>query len=134
MSRRMYLDASALVKFVLSEPASESLRRFLAAQETPVTSRIATVEVPRAIRRAVDMTPDHEMLLATLWEVTTVLEVDPQLAHAASSMDPPTLRSLDAIHLATAMSIGDELEAVITYDTRLADAARAQGLNVVALA
>ncbi len=132
MRRRPYADASALVKLVLSEPESEPLLEYLQAHGTALTSRIATVEVARAVERVVEMTPAHTAVLAAIWETATVIELDARLATEAVRIGPRTLRSLDAIHLASALSVGDELEAMITYDARLADAARARGMTVVA--
>jgi predicted nucleic acid-binding protein len=60
-----------------------------------------------------------------------IVELDEAIASTAAGIDPPQLRSLDAIHLAAALAIGDDLEAFICYDARLADAARAAGLTVV---
>lgn len=132
MSPRIYADSSALVKLILTEPESESFRRFLAGHAPALTSRISTIEVPRAIRRVMQPTAAHEALLSAVWDTTTVMEVDVHVARAASSLEPQTLRSLDAIHLASALAIRGELDAFITYDSRLADAARAHGLSVIA--
>jgi predicted nucleic acid-binding protein len=132
VSRRAYVDASALVKLVLSEPESEALSRHLQAFDSALTSRIATIEVPRAVQRVVEVTPAHEAAMAAVWEAATIIELDASLAGEASRIGPAALRTLDAIHLATALAVGDELDEVITYDARLADAARAHGLTVVA--
>jgi predicted nucleic acid-binding protein len=59
------------------------------------------------------------------------IELDEAIARAAGAAVPPSLRSLDAIHLASALSVSDELDALVTYDQRLADAARAAGLSVI---
>lgn len=61
-----------------------------------------------------------------------IVELDETIASAAARVEPPSLRSLDAIQLASALAIGEELEAVVTYDRRMADAARAAGLAVMA--
>ncbi len=62
----------------------------------------------------------------------TLIEMDSPILEAAALVDPAGLRSLDAIHLATALSLGEELGALVTYDARLADAARTHGLTVFA--
>lgn len=73
---------------------------------------------------------------AEAWQRTmqglVVIELERRIGEAAAAVDPATLRSLDAIHLATALSLGAELDAFVTYDARLADAARAAGITVVA--
>ena len=94
-----------------------------------MASRLAVIECRRAARRA-----SHRRLLQTVdqvLEAVYLLEITPAIINEAARVDPPFLRSLDAIHLATALSIDDEALEVITYDERFADAARANGLSVV---
>lgn len=128
-----YLDASALVKLATREVETDALRDHLPRYSSRATSRLTAVEVPRALARrgpesvAVGGDPVAETL-----EGVMVVELDDAIASAAAALGPPSLRSLDAIHLASALSIGDELEAFITYDRRQADAAQAAGLSVVA--
>jgi predicted nucleic acid-binding protein len=74
---------------------------------------------------------DEEQVRAVLSGLQFV-EVDGRISTLAASVAPRTLRSLDAIHLASALTVREELEAVVTYDGQLADAARAAGLEVVA--
>jgi predicted nucleic acid-binding protein len=132
VAARLYVDASALVKLVLREPETEALRAYLMARLAPMTSRIATVEVRRAIGRAIerDMEGPQEEALLAIWERVDVIELDAAIAASAARMAPPTIRSLDAIHLASALAVGDELDAFVTYDMRLADAAARAGLTV----
>ena len=127
---RPYVDSSALVRLVREEPESHALREFLITRRAPVTNRIATVEVRRALLRA-GREPDFEALTA-IWKRVELVEMDAAIAESAASLGPPTLRSLDAIHLNSALSLGDDLEAFVTYDARLAKAARGHGLPVVA--
>ena len=128
-----YLDASAIVKLAALEPETDALREHVGRYDSRITSRIATVEVPRALARrgaesvAVGLEPIREVL-ANL----QLVELDESIAARAAELGPPSLRSLDAIHLASALAIGEELAALVTYDVRLADAARASGLEVVA--
>jgi len=125
----VYLDSSALVKLIVAERESEALRGFLQDRPIHVSCALARVEVPRAvaghgvaaIARARDVL-DHVRLLA----------VDDALLDAAANLPPRTLRSLDAIHLAAARSFGTALDLIVTYDTRMADAAIAAGLRCVA--
>jgi predicted nucleic acid-binding protein len=128
-----YLDASAIVKLVADEAETEALRQWSGARTTCVTSRVSTVEVPRVLRRkggtAIELAagPLEDALRAFI-----MLELDPSIAERAAGLAPSTLRSIDAIHLASALAIAPELEAIVTYDRRLADAARDAGLRVVA--
>jgi predicted nucleic acid-binding protein len=65
-------------------------------------------------------------------ESVTLVEVTTAVFEEAGRLDPPTLRSLDALHLAAALDLGDDLEGVVTYDERLAEAAMSNGVAVVA--
>lgn len=127
-----YLDASALVKLATSEAETAALRAHCAGYDVRITSRLATVEVTRALlRRGLE----SAALADAVGEAFTglaVLELDEAVADAAGRVAPSVLRSLDAIHLASAMAVGDELGVVLTYDRRLADAAREAALSVVA--
>jgi predicted nucleic acid-binding protein len=125
----VYLDASALVKLVLPEPESFALLAFLADRPRQLSSRLSTVEVARALRRRGGY--DEERLRAVISQLT-FRELDRELATAAGRLGPSGLRTLDAVHLATALSIQAEVETFVTYDARLADAARSHGLAVVA--
>jgi predicted nucleic acid-binding protein len=124
-----YVDSSALLKLALREPETAALEADLAEREGLVASRLAVVECRRAARRA-----SHRRVLQTVDEILEaiyLIEVTPAILDAAAAADPPILRSLDAIHLATAMSVADPVMDVITYDERFADAARSRGLAVV---
>jgi len=126
-----YLDASALVKLATQEAESDALRRDLAGYRDRLTSRLATVEVPRAIaRRGPESVAAAGDAVERTLETVTVIELDDDVASVAAGLEPARLRSLDAIHLASALVIRDELSAFVTYDTRLAAAARAAGLTV----
>ena len=83
----------------------------------------------RAVRRvAPELTSRADAVVAQV----SVVEVSETIRASAASLEPATVRSLDALHLATAIEIGDALDAVITYDVRMADAARSLGLAVSA--
>jgi predicted nucleic acid-binding protein len=103
------------------------LRAFLREHPLRLTSRIATVEVPRVVARHRAAATGH---LSAAFKLVALIEVSPELAAAAARVPPPSLRTLDAIHLASAQSVREDLAAFVTYDTRLADAARAAGLHV----
>lgn len=126
-SSSLYLDSSALVKLVDEEVESVALRA--AVDDSPIVScNLARTEVIRAARR-------KSMLITTtarkLLSEIDLVHLDDELLDLAGELDPP-LRSLDAIHLAAALELGDELEAVVTYDARMTAAARALGLPVIA--
>ncbi|HJP71502.1 MAG TPA: type II toxin-antitoxin system VapC family toxin, partial [Candidatus Limnocylindria bacterium] len=97
-----------------------------------ITSRVATIEVRRAVSRVVTIGPEHEAVLSATWMGSHIVELDESLAEAAARIGPSLLRSLDAVHLATAISVTEEAGDFVTYDRRLADAARSLGLSVVA--
>lgn len=126
MTALAYLDASAVVKLVIDEPESMTLLHWYHESDRIITSRVGVVEVRRAVNRREH---DPSQLLAVL-ERLEVFEVDPEVDRLASGIMPLALRTLDAIHLATALSIPG-LGAFVTYDDRLADAARAAGLPLV---
>ena len=130
--RTCYLDASALVKLATPEAETDALRTELGTYDARVTSRLATVEVARALRRRGAASAGLGDAVAEAFTGLAIVELDEAIAEPAGRMDPATLRSLDAIHLASALALGSELGAVVTYDTRLADAARAAGLEVIA--
>lgn len=123
-----YLDSSALVKMVIQEPETEPLLAFLRMQPRQVTSRLATVEVPRAVARR---GPAGLQRAADVLASLDLVELDGALALAAAAVEPVNLRTLDAIHIATALALRDDLVAVVSYDHRLVAAARAAGLQVV---
>jgi predicted nucleic acid-binding protein len=91
---------------------------------------LAVVECHRAVTRAGGAASRHASVDRVLASCT-VLRFDEALIRLAGRIGPAPLRSLDAIHLASALSIGDYPEAFVTYDERLADAARAVGLKVL---
>ncbi|MBK9239858.1 MAG: type II toxin-antitoxin system VapC family toxin [Acidobacteria bacterium] len=127
--RPVYLDASAIVKLVVPEAETDALISALAEWPDRVTSVVARVEVHRALRRA-GATPSQRTRADAVLAGLVLIRVDePVLARAVALRDPH-LRALDAIHLATALSLGDDPEAFIAYDTRLAQAAKTQRLPV----
>lgn len=121
----VYLDASAIVKLVIKEAESNALRRFLRARPVPVSSALSRVEVLRAVRRQSDEATAHARdLLGRI----QLIRVDDEILAAASLLAPHALRSLDAIHLASAAALGVDLEGVLTYDASMSEAARLLGL------
>lgn len=124
---RVYLDASAAVKLVVSEAETASVRKFLAGEGTRISSRVLAVELMRAVARASSASLDQAR---SLLEAIEFIELNSEIAERAARLEPVGLRSLDAIHLASALAVADELDAFVTYDARQADAARALGLPV----
>lgn len=123
----LYADTSALAKLVLSERESGALREYLRARGPLVSSALAVTELGRATRR---LRPELEAQAMQLLAATVLIEVDRELLTDAATVAPIDVRTLDAIHIASALALGDELEVVLTYDTRMAAAARVAGLRV----
>ncbi len=127
---RLYLDSSALVKLVQREPESEPLRTYLRTHrgDDRVSSELARVEVIRSVLGGGPPAIAHaRRQLARLYLVV----IDRGVLERAATLAPTTLvRSLDAIHLATAELIGTELRAVVTYDQRMVLVAASLGLSV----
>jgi predicted nucleic acid-binding protein len=124
----IYLDSSALLKLLHEEIESATLASWLAAHaETPiVSSELAKVEVARACRRINPATlPQATALLAGL----DLIALSGAVIDEAANVEGTTLRSLDAIHLASALSIQAQLSAFVAYDHRLAEAAATAGLE-----
>jgi uncharacterized protein len=124
----LYLDSSALVKLVVPEPESGALREALRAWPERVSSVVAEIEVERVARRIGGGTIRRaRSVLARLG----LVELDEKVRSSAARLAPPELRTLDAVHLATALSLGDDLGALCAYDQRLALAATARGATVL---
>ncbi len=125
----VYLDASALVKIILFERETDALREFLRTRPERVTSIVSAAEISRAIRRGTSQKADRRRA-EDLLEGIGLLPLDEKVARTAGNLDPLALPSLDAIHLATALSLGRDLGAFVAYDTRLLEAARRLRLPV----
>lgn len=125
-----YLDTSALVKLVVAESETAALRAWLAAAERePVSCDLARTELLRAVRR---VAPDRAVQARSVLDAITLMTVTTATFEEAGRLDPTLLRSLDAVHLAAALSLGDDLDGLVTYDDRLAEAAQGNGVAVVA--
>lgn len=126
----IYLDSAALVKLVRLEPFTSELVAWLNARPgVPlVCSVLAEVEVPRAIRKvAPDALAAVPATLARLYR----LEIDTVVRSSAAALAEPSLRTHDAIHVATAAGLGADLQAFVSYDQRLLQTAGELGLPVV---
>ncbi len=123
-----FLDSSAIVKLALAEPESGALETFLGDVRF-ASSALARTEVIRAIHRR---EPPRLERGRALVEQAQLVEVTTAVLERAARLDPPSLRSLDAIHLASALLLGDELEAFVAYDERLLAAASGLGMPIAA--
>ncbi|MFE4213376.1 type II toxin-antitoxin system VapC family toxin [Streptomyces sp. NPDC056844] len=127
----IYLDSAAVVKLVHAESESHALRAWLDARvDTAWTSSVLTeVETSRALARHA---PAALVRLPSVLDLIDMVDLDAGVRILAQTVRPATVRSLDAIHLATALRGRSRLTAFLTYDKRLADAAREAGLPVEA--
>ncbi|BBZ49330.1 type II toxin-antitoxin system VapC family toxin [Mycobacterium heidelbergense] len=126
----IYLDSSAIVKLAVREPESDALRRYLRTHRPRVSSALARTEVMRALlRQGESARKAGRRALAGL----DLLRLDNRVLDLAGGLLPFDLRSLDAIHLATAQRLGADLGRLCTYDDRMRDAAEALGMTVIAL-
>ncbi len=125
----IYLDASALITLVTGRPYATQLRDFLAGRPAmPMgTSTIGFVETVRTLDRVGDYPDAMSDLVRTFTEILVTEEV----RDAAAAL-PGGVRTLDAIHLASAQIIGPALNVLITYDKRMLDVARSIGLPTAA--
>jgi predicted nucleic acid-binding protein len=121
----VYADSSALVKLIVSEPESTALEDYLSAGSLLVTSRIAVVEVSRAVALA---NPEAAAATAELLRDCMLVSVTAPLLAAARELCSATVRTLDAIHLASALKV--EPDELLAYDRRLVNAALENGLSV----
>lgn len=124
----LYLDPSAIVKLVAREPETPDLVEVLRADPVAISSALAWTEVIRAVRRA-----RGRIVRATeVLEGIAFVPVDEGILRAAAGLEPVGLRTLDAIHVATALSLREDISSLVVYDRHLAKAAAAVGIPVVA--
>lgn len=126
-----YLDSSAIVKFAVEEQetaALEAWRHGLGVEDVLMTCELAVAEVVRAVGR---VGGDLDFALGHL-DALEQLVIDRDLLLAAGQIEPVAVRTLDAIHLAAATATGEDLAGVVTYDERMAAAARAIGVSTLA--
>jgi hypothetical protein len=126
MAELIYLDASACVKLMLAEPESSALEEALKSVERLVASEILEVEVMRATQRG-----GGEVAVARAQlEGVRLLPLSDGIRRRASELTPLSISSLDAIHIATALELGERLDGLFTYDEQMAVAASDAGLEV----
>ena len=125
-----YLDTSAAVKLVVAERGSAALRRWLGPRDDGMfSSDVLRTELLRATRI---VAPERMVQARAILESLILVRLTTSMCERAAMLEPSGLRSLDALHLAAALGVGDELEGMVTYDRRLAAGAAALGLRVVA--
>ncbi len=122
-----YVDSSALAKLILDEADASAMRRWYVEAEQVACSVVGTIETRRAVARKVDAPDRVDLILRSVIR----LDIDAGIARVAAALPPLALRTLDAIHLASALTLISELDAFVTYDDRLAAAARTVGLPVI---
>jgi predicted nucleic acid-binding protein len=125
--RAVYVDSSAIVKLVVREPESAALRRYLRSRRPLVASAIARTEVLRAL------IPLGDEALRRGRQVLRTIElarISDRVLDASGVLPPAELRSLDAVHLATAAQLGASMAGIVTYDERMVAAAEAAGFAV----
>ena len=122
-----YCDSSAVAKLVLEEDFSSDVEHFLAEGVLRVSSTLMRVELARTVARRA---PQLSLTAVAVGEGFELLEISPEVLSIAATLPPATLRTLDAIHLATASLLRSELTAFVSYDERLLEAAAAFGLPV----
>ena len=119
-----YLDSSAIVKLVINEPESAALRQFLGERTPLVSSALARAEVSRAVLAFGSPTQDAAKQVL---DRIDLLRVTNRVLTIAGTIRPDSLRTLDAIHLASALSLEDTLADFVCYDRRLSQAAANRG-------
>ena len=122
-----YVDSSAIVKLAVAEPESAALRQYLSRRRPLVSSTLAQIEVARALMPSgPEAVARGEFVLRRI----QLLRVNDRVLTEAGQMTPTELRSLDAIHLASARQLGASVRQIVTYDERMAEAAKACGWAV----
>ena len=124
----LYLDSSAIVKLVAREPETPELVKAVRADPAVISSALAWTEVIRAVRRARGRIARAREVL----EGIALVPVDEGILQGAADLAPVGLRTLDAIHVATALTLGEDVASLVTYDGRLAEAAATAGIQVIA--
>ena len=122
-----YLDTSAFLKLVMPEPESAALRAHLQGWPIRVSAALLRTEALRAASRA---TPTRIAAVRDQLRKVTLIDLEHTLLAQAGTIQPAVMRSLDAVHVATALSLGDDLGELVTYDARMTSAALAHGIAV----
>jgi predicted nucleic acid-binding protein len=124
-----YIETSALAKLIVAEPETPALQSWFSAEDRdPVSCDLARTELFRAVRR---VAPDRVSRARDVLDSITLIALPSALFEHAARLEPSSLRTLDAIHLAAALDLGDDLDVLVTYDDRLAESATANGVRVL---
>jgi len=124
-----YVDTSALVKLVVAEPETAALRAWLhEADRELVACDLVRTELMRTVRR---VEPERVLRAREVLDAITLVQVTTAVFEEAGRLEPADLRSLDAIHVAAALDLGDGLEGLVTYDDRLVRAAQANAITAI---
>lgn len=125
--RITYLDSSAIVKLIARESESEALRRFLGHRRFLASSALAQAEVSRAV---LHLGPKALRTAADTLSRIDLIRVSKRILAHAGTLEPVEIRTLDAVHLASAALLADSLDKFVCYDKRLSRAAAARGWTV----
>lgn len=128
MTAATYLDSSAIVKLAVEEPESTALRSYLRRRNPLVSSALARTEVLRALLLEGEAGVTRGR--AVLGRID-LIRINDRILNAAGALLPPELRSLDAIHIASAQLLGGDLGQLVTYDDRMLATARDLGIATV---
>ena len=123
-----YLDTSAFIKLLRRELESDALREWLDSSPEVVSSDLLRTEARRTVLGA---SPELRLRCEELLEAITLIRLTPELFDAAGTLGPRGMRSLDALHLAAALALGEELAGIVAYDRRLLTAAASLEIRVV---
>jgi uncharacterized protein len=126
-NKATYLDTSALVKLAVREPESAALRRYLRRRRPLIVGALVRTEVARAL---LSLGPEAVRRGQDVLARVDLVRINDRVLDAAGAMPPAELRSLDAIHLATAEQLGADLARIVTYDDQMAAAADRLGMTV----
>jgi predicted nucleic acid-binding protein len=123
-----YIETSAFLKLLVAEAESPALRAWLTDREPVWSSHLLRTESLRAASR---LGVDHEVVEKALATVSLVLPGSTTFS-TAGNLGPSGLRSLDALHLASALELGSDLQGLLTYDARMSEGARELAIAVLA--
>ena len=125
-----YLDTGALVKLVVAQPETAALRAWLTERPEPhVSCNLARTELLRIMR---DVAPDRVVMARLVLDSLVLTEVTADIFEAAGRLDTGVMNCRNAVHLAAALDLGDDLDSLVTYNEHLASGARSYGVPVTA--
>ena len=126
--RYVYLDTSAFMKLITPEFETAALQRYLMSRSLRVSSALLRAE---ALRAAARVSLEHVAKVRRQLRKVAMIDISRELLEQAGSLPPADMRSIDAIHIAAALSLGDDLGDIVTYDSRMISAGLIHGLTVV---